>query len=57
MLLLKAIEGGSQSVFAQMLLPANNQEEVLKSASLLSKSVKKKERKKAREGFLVLRYS
>lgn len=53
MLLLKAIEGGSECVFVQMLLPANNQKEVLKPVSPLSN----RGRKKVRLGFLVLRYS
>lgn len=53
MFLCEAIEGASECVFVQMLLPANNQNEALKPLSRLPGRKKKSER----VGFLVLRYS
>lgn len=42
MLLWKTTEGGSECVLVQMLLPANNQKEVLKLVSPLSNTERKK---------------
>lgn len=43
MFLCEAIEGASECVFVQMLLPANNQKEALKPLSRLSCRKKKSE--------------